>query len=112
MARRIQANPRDRVESQRGYRSNPLPVDWPARRDAVHERDQTCRWFTYDKHCGSTERLEVDHIGDPRDHSLTNLRLLCHSHHAGRTAQQASAARQANRKPRNRPAEQHPGLIT
>lgn len=111
MPRRVQKDPRPRVETQRGFRSNALPVDWPARRDAVRKRDKTCRWLVNETYCESTERLEVDHIGDPNDHSLPNLRLLCHAHHNQRTQQQAAAARQANRKPRKRPEERHPGLL-
>ena len=111
MARRIQENPRDRVESAGQWRSAPRPVDWPARVEAVLARDRACRWDDLGVMCGSIERLEVDHIGDPRDHRLENLRVLCHRHHAKRTALQSAAARQAKRIPRTRPKEQHPGLL-
>lgn len=107
MARRIQANPRARVETQRGRRATPLPVDWPARRDAVRRRDLNCRWPMEFGYCASVERLEVDHIDDPTNHDLSNLRLLCHTHHQQRSQQQASA----NRKTRKRPPDVHPGMI-
>lgn len=107
MGRRIQANPRDRIESADQWRSAPRPVDWPARVEAVLERDRSCRWIDAGTLCCSIEHLEVDHIGDPTDHDLSNLRALCRSHHSRRTSKQAAA----KRIPRKRPAEQHPGLL-
>ncbi len=111
MARRIQANPRDRVESSGQWRSTPRPVDWPARVAAVLKRDISCRWLEAGLPCRSIDHLEVDHIGDPKDHDLANLRALCRTHHRRRTGQQGAAARKAKRIPRARPAEQHPGLL-
>jgi 5-methylcytosine-specific restriction endonuclease McrA len=111
VARRIQANPRDRVETATMWRSAPRPVDWPARVAAVKARDQSCRWIQHGRICGSVENIEVDHIGDPRDHRLENLRALCRSHHRARTGQQAGQAAAAKRIPRKRPAERHPGLL-
>lgn len=113
MARRIQTNPRDRVETAGQWRSAPRPVDWPARVEAVLRRDQSCRWpISADGTlCGSIEHLEVDHIGDPLDHALTNLRALCRAHHRYRTGQQANQAAAARRIPRRRPQEPHPGLL-
>lgn len=111
--RRIQANPRNRVESPGQWRTTPRPVDWPARVQRVLARDGSCRWTEDDTEgqaCGSTQDLEVDHIGDPADHALTNLRALCHWHHAQRTARQAADARQ-ERPGRDRPRPAHPGLI-
>ncbi|GGO70648.1 hypothetical protein GCM10012289_34540 [Nonomuraea cavernae] len=113
MPRRVQANPRDRVESGQMWRTTARPVDWPARVERVKKRDQSCRWIEAGELCRSTENLEVDHIGDPSDHDLANLRLLCRTHHrrrTGRQGAQAAAAARA-RKPRKRPAEPHPGLI-
>lgn len=113
MARRIQDNPRDRIESG-SWRTVPRPVDWPARVRAVIARDQSCRWpisLIPGDLCGSVERLEVDHIGDPRDHRLENLQALCHRHHALKTGRQSAAARKAKRASRTRQPERHPGLI-
>lgn len=112
MGRRIQRNPRDRIESG-SWRSTARPVDWPARVAAVIERDRVCQWPINDHGhlCGNPHDLECDHIGDPRDHRLENLRALCRTHHRRRTAQQAAAARRRNRTPRNRPPEKHPGLL-
>lgn len=114
MGRRIQSNPRDRIESPGQWRSAPRPVDWPARVAAVLERDRVCQWpISADgtSICGADFDLEVDHIGDPRAHDLGNLRALCRTHHRRRTAQQGAEARNRKRRPRNRPPEQHPGLL-
>ncbi|MFI7618031.1 HNH endonuclease signature motif containing protein [Nonomuraea terrae] len=114
MARRIQQNPRDRVESQQMWRTTARPVDWPARVEAIKKRDKSCRWIDNGNVCGSVENVEVDHINDPADHSLDNLRLLCRSHHRRRTGQQGAQAAAAwrARNPRKRPDEPHPGLTT
>lgn len=113
MPRRIQASPRDRVETG-SWRSVARPVDWPARVDRVKRRDRVCQWVEGGQICGSIEHLEVDHIGDPADHSLDNLRLLCRTHHRRRTGQQGAQAAAAARarRPRRRPEEPHPGLTT
>lgn len=95
------------------WRATPRPVDWHRRVAKVKARDVSCRWILdNDQACGSVDHLEVDHIGDPSDHDLTNLRLLCRSHHRARTARQGAAAAAAWRakNPRKRPAEPHPGL--
>ncbi|RKS76483.1 hypothetical protein BZB76_1839 [Actinomadura pelletieri DSM 43383] len=110
MARKIQRDPRPRIESG-NWRTEPRPVDWPARVEHVRRRDQSCRWVDGDTVCGSVDRLEVHHRGAPGDHRLEMLVLLCHRHHAKITGQQAATARRANRKPRNRPPERHPGLL-
>lgn len=111
MGRRIREDPRDRRESAGQWRTVARPVDWEARRQAVLERDGSCRWTEDGTVCGSMQDLECDHIGDPADHDLANLRALCRTHHRRRTGQQAAAAREAKRIPRNRPPERHPGLL-
>lgn len=112
MSRRVQAAPRDRVESG-SRRTVALPVDWPARREAVKKRDKTCRWIEHGQLCRSTENVEVDHVGSPEDHDLTNLRLLCRPHHSRRTGQQGAAAAKQYyaTRTRRRPADEHPGLL-
>lgn len=107
--RKILDNPRDRVESPGQWRSVPRPVDWEARRQAVIARDITCRWVEGGVPCGSIEHLECDHIGDPANHDLANLRALCRRHHRRRTGQQGAAA--LNRHLKNRPVDKHPGLL-
>lgn len=111
MGRRIQRDPRPRRESADQWRSVPRPVDWEARREAVIARDVVCQWLTDGRLCGSTQEPECDHIGDPADHSLENLRLLCGPHHRKRTAIQASEAAKRKRLSRYRPSERHPGLL-
>lgn len=88
-----------------------LPPGWSSTivpRIKARDHD-ACQWPTHTGVCGSTDRLEVDHIGDPHDHRDANLRALCHWHHAKRTAEQAAAARGPAVTER-RPAERHPGL--
>ncbi|WP_090937299.1 HNH endonuclease [Nonomuraea jiangxiensis] len=79
----------------------------------VLKRDGSCRWLTDGQLCGSVERLEVDHIDDPTDHDLSNLRALCHEHHKLRTQAQITAGVRAyyTTRSRKRPDEPHPGLI-
>ncbi|WP_433240285.1 HNH endonuclease [Actinomadura nitritigenes] len=111
--RRIQRDPRGR-KTTGSWRTSPLPADWPARVRAVHQRDQSCRWpisLIPGDVCGSTERLEVDHINGASNHELWNLQLLCRRHHALKTGRESAAARKAKRASRTRPAERHPGLI-
>lgn len=113
MSPRMQDNPRDRVESAQQWRSAPRPVDWPARVAAVLARDKVCQWRISEDGtlCGSVDHLECDHIGDPRDHSLTNLQALCRTHHRSKTGRQGGTASQARRAKRQRPAERHPGML-
>lgn len=111
MPRRVQSNPRPRVESSGQWRSAPRPVDWPARVEHVKARDESCRFDVNGTPCGSTDRPEVHHRGAPDDHRLEMLVLLCHQHHAQITGQQSAQARRAKRKPRQRPPEPHPGLL-
>ncbi|MBC9719507.1 hypothetical protein H9Y04_44110 [Streptomyces sp. TRM66268-LWL] len=58
----------------------------------------------------TAQGTDCDHIGNPEDHNLNNLRMLCGPHHRKRTALQAQAAR-GPQSSKRRPVEQHPGLI-
>ena len=62
-----------------------LPADWPTIRRAVIQRDQVC------VQCGAPGN-QVDHIGNPLDHSLSNLQLLCAEDHKKKTARQGITA--------------------
>jgi 5-methylcytosine-specific restriction enzyme A len=96
----------------RSARTVPLPSDWPAIRRRILARDgHQCTWTTDGIRCIAVA-TDVDHIGDPNDHSDDNLRSLCGSHHRRRSSSQGARAWHAKRKPRQRPVEQHPGLIT
>jgi len=91
-------------------RGRDLPSNWQAIRAAVLTRDgRRCTWLQANgARCAEITRLEVDHIGDPDDHRLANLRTLCHWHHARVTAAQSLAARRrATTTPRSSP---HPGM--
>jgi hypothetical protein len=76
-------------------------------RPAVIARDSgRCRWIENNARC--PERgTDVDHIDDPLDHSMKNLRLLCSAHHARRTSRQGHAAKKAKK---DRNVEQHPAF--
>jgi hypothetical protein len=58
--------------------------------------------------CDATA-TDVDHIGDPDDHTDGNLRSLCSEHHDQKTSRQGNAARWTHR--RQKPRERHPGIL-
>jgi len=95
------------VTSARGWRTVPLPKDWPRIRARILRRDPTCTLRT---HCWGAPSAEVDHIGDPADHSDANLRGVCARCHAHRTGRQGGHASAAKRGTRKRPVPRHPGL--
>jgi 5-methylcytosine-specific restriction protein A len=87
-----------------------LPPDWPARKVKVRERSGgQCEVEEDEVRCPRPGR-DVDHIGDPHDHSLDNLQDICGPHHDAKTQQQAAAARAAIRAKAVRPKPKHPGL--
>lgn len=84
-----------------------LPPNWSSIRRRILDRDgHRCTWTEHGHRCTETTRLEVDHAGDPNDHTDDNLRTLCHPHHSRHTAAQSAAGRT----PTRRPPERHPGL--
>lgn len=88
-------------------RRTQLPPQWARIRRAVRDRaGGKCEWAVDGEQCRAYG-TECDHIGDPHDHRLTNLRWLCQPHHHKRTLIQAYDAKMARRR---RPTEQHPGL--
>jgi 5-methylcytosine-specific restriction enzyme A len=96
------------------WRRFPLPAGWKAIQKAVIQRDPYCQWGSLisdlaDGLCGAPS-TDADHIGDPNNHSLLNLRGLCHAHHMIRTGRQAAAGRAVARqlRPRKRPQPRHP----
>ena len=95
------------------WRTTPLPPAWPTIRAAILQRDHhTCTWtLPSGALCGQPAN-QVDHTGQPNDHTPASLRSLCTPHHHSRTGTQgaqASATARAAR-PRHRPREPHPGL--
>lgn len=92
------------------WRTTPRPRGWKALRAQALERDgNQCTWIDDGQRC-TNAGTDADHIGDPDDHSIDNLRTLCGYHHRKRTALQARAAR-GELPSRQRPRPAHPGLI-
>ena len=97
----------------RSARTTPLPKGWAKTRARILDRDHhmCVEPISADgTRCGRPA-TDVDHIGDPTDHDDHNLRALCRAHHRTRSSRQGGAAAAARRPPRNRPPEQHPGLL-
>lgn len=90
-----------------------LPGNWDTVRWRILARDgHRCTAVMRDgARCPATTGLEVDHIGDRRDHSEANLQTLCAWHHKRKTASESAAGRRRSpRERRARPSEAHPGL--
>ena len=99
------------VEGPNSWRTTPRPRGWKKIRARIFKRDgYQCTWIENGVRCPAAG-TDCDHIDDPEDHSDANLRTLCGPHHRRRTGVQANQARWVQRKPRERPAERHPGLI-
>jgi 5-methylcytosine-specific restriction protein A len=94
------------------WRTVPLPPDWHNLRRTVLKRDgHQCTWHHQDMRCTAIA-TDVDHIGDPADHDLSNLRSLCGGHHDSRTGRQAATARWARHRERAvRAKPKHPGIV-
>ena len=90
-----------------------LPDDWPARRGKVLKRDgNRCVWkLPSGARCPRTTGLEVDHIREGDDHSLRNLRTLCHDHHEKKTSYDGRRRKAKIKASRYRPSEDHPGRV-
>lgn len=76
-------------------RRRTLPPDWNRRRQRILRRDPACTLQLPDV-C-TILSTEVDHIDDPDDHELTNLRGVCSPCHTERTKQQSANARRRAR---------------
>lgn len=88
----------------------PLPPDWERRRQRVFTRDgRRCR-LAFKGIC-TGRATEVDHIGSNDDHSIKNLRAVCHDCHRKRTQDQAAEAQRALWAKTRVPRIKHPGLL-
>lgn len=78
------------------------------------QRQQTLKRDHYQcVKCGSTQRLEVDHIINVArggTHNLDNLQTLCHHCHREKSQQEAHQARAAKRARLKLPPAHHPGV--
>lgn len=91
-------------------RRDRLPRDWKARRQQVKARaGGRCEETLDDGTRCPTLGTDCDHIDDPDDHRLSNLRWLCHPHHEVKTKRQAAQARHKHQ--RARPTKPHIGLL-
>lgn len=72
-------------------------VDW----NIVHLLGNRC----------TARATDVDHIGDPDDHTDTKLRSLCSWHHGRRSSRQGNTARGRLRARLTDPPARHPGLL-
>ena len=96
-----------------------LPDNWASIRDTILARDPRCRlgypdvWVTAKGMTACSGRAtEVDHIGDPNDHTPANLRGACKPCHRRRTEQQAKDAAKVQQSKSVHPAAHatHPAL--
>ena len=93
-----------------GYsrRHRALPRDWPARRRRTLARaGYQCEIATPGLCTGRA--TDADHAGDRDDHD--NLRAACGPCHRHRTSGQGGQVIADRAAARNRPPEQHPGMI-
>jgi 5-methylcytosine-specific restriction endonuclease McrA len=101
-----------------------LPGDWKRRRASALARcNHQCEARDPDGRRCLEEATEVDHIVpivEGGTHDWTNLRGLCHAHHAAITKRQSAEGRaraaaqgkfdRSRWRSNKRPPEQHPGL--
>lgn len=88
----------------------PLPTDWDARRRLVFARDGFVCQLSYEGVCAG-QATEVDHVDRNDDHSLNNLRAVCHPCHRQRTQAQATEATRKLWAQTRVPRPKHPGLL-
>ena len=95
-------------------RTQPLPNNWATIRRRILNRDgNRCTATRNDGTRCPAPATDVDHITPASQGGTdddTNLAALCKWHHDRKTGREANAAR-PRLAPRNRPAEQHPGMV-
>jgi 5-methylcytosine-specific restriction protein A len=93
-------------------RRSRLPADWKDRVNAVKQRDEgRCTWKLPRTHQRCPRAgVDVDHVQNDDNHDLSNLRLLCRTHHDQKTQREAWAGKRRRKAPK-RAEEAHPGRI-
>lgn len=89
-----------------------LPANWTDIVRFVKGRAANrCEWrLKSGKRC-PRRGADVDHRRPGDDHSLSNLQLLCTTHHGKKTAWEAYQAKTAKKASRFRAPEAHPGAV-
>ena len=67
-------------------RKSRLPGDWIRRRQEVFKIHGRQCYVVEDGHRCTAESTEVDHVSAGDDHSMENLRPICHRHHKGKSS--------------------------
>jgi len=97
------------TDSQRRER---LPPDWFKVRARVRRRASgRCEQVDDNGYRCTAPGTDCHHLGDPQDHTDSNLQLLCHDHHAAHTTVQGNSARARVQAAARHPVERHPGLM-
>jgi 5-methylcytosine-specific restriction protein A len=94
-------------------RKSRLPKNWPQLVAKVKKRaGGRCEWRLprSGKRC-PRDGVDVDHIRNNDNHDLSNLRLLCETHHDRKSSGEGRKARADKRALRFRPPPQHPGRV-
>lgn len=93
-------------------RRSRLPSNWNELVKQVWARDKgRCTWrLPSGKRC-PRKGSDVDHRVNNDDHSLSNLQLLCRTHHDKKTQREAWAGRAKRKQATRRPEERHPGAM-
>lgn len=97
-------------------RKETLPSNWESLRQAVFRRDgHRCVVIKANGQRCWDRDVECDHIDDPLDHRMENLRSVCSWHHLRKSGSQGGKgkadARQAQRDALLRKPGIHPGLL-
>jgi len=78
--------------------------EYKANRKLVRRRSGgRCEVIEHGRPCGSTDRVQCDHIipvSQGGTHHIENLRDSCHRHHAQKTAKEGGGYRRGGRRPR------------
>ena len=88
--------------------SNPTHVTTATRKRILARDGHECA------QCGSTERLEVDHINNQRGPHYNrdeNLQVLCAQCHKAKTAKESAHARRQRSQRAKMAVQPHPGLL-